>query len=164
MTSEKSTAKHSVRRRRSRASEHQSYIFRIEDSEAGYSFATDHNQWTAGPYWEHLELSIAGTIVVPEGLQGRRCTLSFLGDRRISRALDSPADSRIEPLCVGTLTIWGQTTSYLGSLPHDVIWHVLAALAGGNIRMLALHGERLYRGKAKIQTVHFGREIDPEEW
>jgi hypothetical protein len=164
MPSDQDTANSSLRKRCSKASEHQSYIFRIEDSEMAYSLANDQKGWTAGPYWEHVELSIAATILVPQALQGRQGTLDFLSDRRITRDLDSPIDSRTEPLCVGTLTIWGQRTSYLGSLPHDVIWHVFAASAGGQFRMLALSGERLYRGNAKIQTVHFGREIDPEEW
>jgi hypothetical protein len=30
--------------------------------------------------------------------------------------------------------------------------------------MLALHGETLYMGKAKILNVHFEREVDPNEW
>jgi len=30
--------------------------------------------------------------------------------------------------------------------------------------MIALHGETLYKGNAKILTLHFEREIDMEEW
>ena len=109
-------------------------------------------------------MSVRGTIVSPENVQGRQGTLTFLADRRITRDLDNPIESRSQPIAVGTLTIWGGTTSYLGSLPHDALWHLLALLTHGEIQMLALHGETLYRGSAKILNVHFEREIDPKDW
>jgi len=65
---------------------------------------------------------------------------------------------------VGSLTVWGENTSYLGSLPHDAFWHLAALLLRNHIQMIALHGETLYKGNAKILTLHFEREIDMEEW
>jgi hypothetical protein len=152
------------RKRGPRRPEHQSYIFRVDKPEASYSLAVDRKGRTEGPYWEHLELSVRGTIAAPEKLQGRQGTLTFLGDRRITRDLDNPIESRSQPIAAGTLTIWGDTTSYLGSLPHDAFWHLLALLTRGEIQMLALRGEALYRGSAKILTVHFEREVDPKDW
>jgi hypothetical protein len=163
-------AKHSMartkcgRKRGSRRLEFQSYIFRVETSEVSYSLSIDRKGVTEGPYWEHLEMSVRGTIVSPENMQGRQGTLTFLADRRITRDLDNPIESRSQPIAVGTLTIWGGTTSYLGSLPHDALWHLLGLLTRGEIQMLALHGETLYRGSAKILNVHFEREIDPKDW
>jgi hypothetical protein len=151
-------------KRGSRKVEYQSYIFRVENTEVSYGLSIDNKGVTEGPYWEHVELSIRGTIVTPENLRGRQGTLNFLADRRITRDLDNPIESRSQPLALGTLTIWSGTTSYLGSLPHDVLWHLLALLTRSEIQMLVLHGERLYRGSAKILNVHFEREIDPNEW
>jgi hypothetical protein len=151
-------------RKRERRREYQSYIFRVDNPEASYSLAIDRKGWSEGPYREHLELSIRGTIVAPEKVQGRQGILTFLGDRRVTRDLDNPIESRSQPIAVGGLTIWGETTSYLGSLPHDTIWHLHALLTRGEIQMLALHGEALYRGNAKILTVHFEREIEPRDW
>lgn len=73
-------------------------------------------------YSEHLELSVDGTIIAPEKLQGRRGPLTFLGDRRMTRDLENPIEPRTQPLCVGSLTIWGETTGYLGSFAerHDL--------------------------------------------
>lgn len=147
-------------KRRSRTADYQSYIFRIENSDVSYSLRLDRSRWAEGPYSEHLELSVDGTIVAPEKLQGRRGVLTFLGDRRMTRDLESPIESRTQPLCVGTLTIWGETTGYLGSLPNDIVWHLVGSLSRDEIRMLALHGETLYRGQAKLLTVHFECEIN----
>jgi hypothetical protein len=63
-----------------RKPEYQSYIFRVDNPEVSYSLALDRNGWAEGPYREHLELSVRGTMVVPEKLQGRQGTLTFLGD------------------------------------------------------------------------------------
>ena len=144
--------------------EYQSYIFRVENTEASYSFSLDRNGMTGGPYWEHLELVILGTIVSPETVQGRHATLTFLADRRITGDLDNPIESRSQPTGVGKLTIWGGTTSYLGALPHDALWHIHALLTRGEVRMIVLHGETLYRGSAQILNVHFERKIDPNDW
>jgi hypothetical protein len=152
------------RKRGSRKVEYQSYLFRVENPEVSYALSIDRNGVTEGPYWEHVELSVRGTIVSPENLQGREGTLQFLADRRITRDLDNPIESRSQPIAVGTLTIWGGRTNYLGSLPHDALWHLHALLTRGEIRMLALHGEALYRGRAKVLNVHFERELDPTEW
>lgn len=154
----------SGRKHGTRKPEYQSYIFRVDNPKVSYSLAIDRNGWAEGPYREHLELSVRGTMVVPEKLQGRQGVLRFLGDRRITNELDRPIESRLQPIAVGSLTVWGERTSYLGSLPYDALWHLAALLTGSDIQMLALHGETLHRGNAKILTVHFEREIDPAEW
>lgn len=153
-----------VRKRGSRKPEYQSYIFRVENPEVNYGLSIDRKGWTEGPYWEHVEILARGTIISPVNVQGRQGDLTFLGDRRLTRDLDNPIESRSQPLAVGTLTIRGGTTSFLGSLPQDVLWHLLALLSSGEIKMIVLHGEALYRGSAKILDVHFEREVDPEEW
>ena len=109
-------------------------------------------------------MSVRGTIVSPENVQGRQGTLTFLADRRMTRDLDNPIESRSQPMAMGTQTIRGGTTGHLGSLPHDALWNLLALLTRGEIQMLTLHGETLYRGRAKILNVHFEREIDPKDW
>lgn len=151
-------------KRGSRKVEYQSYLFTVENPEVSYALSIDSNGVTEGPYWEHVDLSVRGKIVLPLNLQGREGTLQFLADRRITRDLDNPIESRGQPIAVGALTIWGGTTSYLGSLPHDALWHLHALLTRGEIRMVALHGAALYRGHAKILNVHFDREMDPKDW
>jgi hypothetical protein len=167
---EDSEAKHSMpgtksgRKRESTRREYESFIFRVENPRVSYGLYLDRNGRSQGPYWEHLELSLRGTIVVPDRVQGREGSLTFLGNRRLARDLDNPSDSRSQPVAVGELTIWGETTSYLGSLPQDELWHIFSTLNRGEFQMVVLHGEKLYRGKAKILDVHFEREIDLAEW
>ena len=89
------------RKRGSRKLEYQSYIFRVENPVVSYGLSIDSKGWTEGPYWEHLEGSVRGTIVAPENVQGRQGTLTFLADRRITRDLENPIESRSQPIAMG---------------------------------------------------------------
>jgi len=152
------------RRRRPREPEYQSYIFRIEDWEPSYMFALNRSRHFEGPYWEHLDLSLEGVFLSPDKAKDRRASLKLLADRRETRAVTDPESCDWKPLCVGTLTIRGDRTDYLGSLPYDAMWGLIGLLSCGAIRMLDFHGQALYRGEAKIETMHFARDIDPEDW
>ena len=144
--------------------EYQSYIFRIEEWEPSYSFALNDGRHFEGSYREHLDLSLKGAFLSPAKAKDRGAMLTLLADRRETLSVTDPASCDRKPLCVGTLTIRGDRTDYLGSLPYDAMWGLISLLSCGAIRMLNLHGRALYRGEAKIRSMHFARDIDPEDW
>jgi hypothetical protein len=150
--------------RQSSSTEYQSFTLLIDGWEPSYSFGLNHSRYFEGPYWEHLELLLKGVFLSPAKVKNRCAVLTLLADRREMRAVADPASSRLEPVCVGTLTIRGGRTDFLGSVPYDAMWGLVSILSCGAIRMLNLHGRALYRGKAKIETIHFARDIDPENW
>ena len=152
------------RPRRSSEQAYQSFIFHIEGWEPSYSFGLNRSRYFEGPYSEHLDIALKGVFLSPENAKDRRATLRVLASRPETHAVDDPANCDWEPLCVGTLTIRGDRTDYLGSLPYDAMWGLIGLLSKGAIRMLDLHGRALYRGKAEIETMHFARDIDPEDW
>jgi hypothetical protein len=147
---------------KSKKTQYQSYLFTIDNAKISYSFALDREG--EGPYREHLELTLLGTMVLPEHFRGRQGTLTLLGNRRTTDVLENPIQSRLQPIAIGKLTIWGKTTGYLGSLPADALWRCHTRIVRGDIKMLELHGEVLYRGSAKILSMHFEWEIDPQNW
>jgi len=152
------------RRRRRQEPEYQSYIFKIEDWEPSYMFGLNRSRHFGGIYCEYLDLSLKGVFLSPARAKDRRASLTLLADRRETRAVTDPGSCNWEPTCVGTLTIRGARTDYLASLPYDAMWGLIGLLSCGTIRMLDLHGRALYRGKAKIETMHFARDMDPEDW
>ena len=127
-------------------------------------FGLNRSRYFEGPYSEYLDIALKGVFLSPEKAKDRRATLRVLADRRETHAVTDPASCDWEPLCVGTLTIRGDRTDYLGSLPYDAMWGLIGLLSQGAIRMLDLHGRALYRGKAEIETMHFAHDIDPEDW
>ncbi len=99
------------RRRRRKVPEYQSYIFRIENWEPGYSLATNHDdRLFEGLYREHLDLAPTGTFLSPEKAKDRRARLTLHADRRAGRLLDDPTGTDWKPLSVGALTIRGDRT------------------------------------------------------
>lgn len=153
------------RRRRSRAPviDYRTYIFRIASWEPSYSFALNEGRFGHGPYWEHVELVLSGECLAPFKVAGRIGKLTFLGNREEARALEQPPDSDWKPLCVGTFTVRGDRTEYLGSLPLDALWGLVAVLPSGALQYVDMYGERLRYGSARIRSISFCREIDPDD-
>jgi len=143
---------------------YQSYVFEINDWEPTYSFGLDRAYHRKGPYIEYLELSLSSTLIAPTKLKGRGATILLLASRRDVQRLERPDSDNQEPIGVGELTIRGDRMEYLGGLPYDAVWGMAAALAAGRIQMCVLRGIALKRGKAKIESAHFEREVDLEEW
>ena len=117
--------------RRSAPAQHQTYIFQIDDWTPSYSFAVNHTSWRDGPYWENITLTFTGRIVSPPKFKDRMGQLIFLGNRKEARTVDEPPSSDWKPNCVGSLTIRGRRTEYLGSIPHDSLWGVAGMLTRG---------------------------------
>lgn len=101
-------------RRRPGEPEYQSYILRIEDWEPSYSVGLNHSRHFERPCWEHLDLSLKGVFLSPAKVKDRRATLTLLADRCETLAVTDPASCERKPLCVGTLTVRGDRTEYLG--------------------------------------------------
>jgi len=64
---------------------------------------------------------------------------------------------------VGSLTIRGDRTEYLGSLPFDALWGLVGALSSGTLKFVDMYGERLRHGGAKIRSINFCRELDLDD-
>lgn len=151
-------------RQRRKAQEYESYIFRIDDWKPGYSFGLNNSRLFDGPYWEHLEVTLTGVFLSPDKAKDRQASLTLLANRREMATVNEPEKSNLKPLGVGSLTVRGKRTDFLGSIPHDSMWGMVQLLSCGAVRMLNLYGHALHRGEATITNLHFEREIDPEDW
>lgn len=155
------------RKRRSRpkawVNPFRSYIFRIASWEPAYHLAVNDGRLHPGPYWEHAAIELTGECLAPAKVAGRTGRLTFMGRREQSRELEQPPDSDWKPLGVGTLTIRGERTEFLGSIPFDALWGLIAVLPTGTLRFVDLYGERQRYGGAKIRSIRFCRELDPDD-
>lgn len=144
--------------------EWQSYYGDIVDWEVGYSLMVGRFRRPLQPYHEHLTLNVSLRLLYPPKLGGEIIGMQILGKRDEDRELDTEQHDEFLPLVVGTLTVRGQERSYLGSLPYTAIMGLLPALESRRIRMMTLHGKKLYRGEAQITSMGLVREVDPDEW
>lgn len=156
-----------VRKRKSRKKRKVeiTYAINIAISEVSYSFAVSpENYFVPGPYWEHLSLKLSGTIVDPETFNGRALSINILGSRTEEQAFEKASESRVEPICVGTLTLRGQQSEFLGSVPFSVLPLLYTLIKDGETRFLILGGPPLFRGTSEIRTMHFENNYKPEDW
>lgn len=150
---------------RAKARDYWSYIFEIEDWEPSYMFSINHDsRFGRGPYWEHLGLELTGTFVHPEKAMGRKTTFTVRGDRELEESFGRSERVEHQPRGVAFVTMRGDYTEVLASMPQDSLRCVAAMLACDRFRYLLLHGEALYRSKATITSLSFKRTVDLDEY
>ncbi len=100
--------------------EYRSFTFRILDWKPSYSFSTQLSRFGPGPYWEHTSLILTGSCVSPRKFDGREGPLTILGQRDYVGPLMTHDDDGRGRLGVGGLTLRGEKTDFLGSMPSGL--------------------------------------------
>lgn len=146
--------------------EEETYGIEILEWELDYSFSIDVGQRVTGwPYWEHTSLKAHGKVIHPEKIKERNIDIIILGDRWKSLVLTKPEDyPGFEPKAVGSLTIRGKGSEYLGSVPYDGLNNILLLLQSRKINYLILTGKPLYRGRADIRSTRFSKDFTEDDW
>jgi len=145
--------------------EYGSYIVEVAGWETSYSFTVNRNErFFAGSYREHLHLEIKGVLRHPSKFDGKDLKVTLLGDRSLTAQLAAEEYVTPQPVSVGHLTVRGQQRDYLGSIPFDAVPVVSSLLQAKQVRFISMSGKALFRGSAAINSLHFMRDFDPEEW
>lgn len=157
--------KSSKKGRRSRFKEEVTYAIEMRDYDFSYSFSVNwlrDRDTIEGPYWEHTDLEIKGKMIYPDRLTDREIKVTIMGNRSETRVLNKPEDyHNFEPKAVGTLTIRGKQSEFLGWLPFDAFQTICSMTA--RIKYLMLTGQSLYRGSADIRSMRFQEHFGPED-
>ena len=66
-------------------------------------------------------------------------------------------------LCVGSITLRKDYRFYLGSMPHDMVSHVVDMIEYGRYKYINLHGYKTRYGTAEIFNVHFDNRFEDYE-
>ena len=151
-----------TRRKRRVAEEWGSFLFEIDKVRPHYSFG-DGSRLDRTAFSEHFQPEVDATCVAPEKYRGRLTSFTLIGDRLDERDLwlQSYALEKHEA-GVGTLTFRGEQSQYLGSLPFDALWNVVATMLAGRFRFIYLHGAAIKNGAARIKSISFYEEFDLE--
>jgi hypothetical protein len=145
-----------------RVEAHESYLFRIETLQSHYSFGSGAGlQRTA--HREHLHPEIEAVCLAPSKLAGRETRFTIIGDRQMEQDLWMQEPASNSESGIGTLTMRGSQSTYLGSLPYDAAWGIQPLIFNGDLRFIYLHGAAMSRGTARISWMAFYTEFDPNE-
>ena len=143
---------------------HVSYLFQIERMAPSYSFGTDEGRYATSGYAEYHHTEIDTVCLLPERLKGRAVSFTIMGDRRLDKQLAGELTLQNQPLGIGTLTVRGKQSNYLGSLPFDAALPIPAIILAGGYSFISLSGEALRHGSAQIRYMTFRTSFDPEDF
>lgn len=142
----------------------ESYLFEIEQINPHYSVHLGHPRFDAGAYGEHLHIEISAKCLAPAKFLARETKFVFIADRSMARELVESRLRQSMPINVGTLTMRGSQSDYLGSLPFDAALALPTIALAGGYRFILLGGSSMYRGSAQIMSSGFYRDIDSEDF
>jgi len=150
-------------RRRQPVDYPESYLFEIETTEPHYSISTTDPRRDAELYREYWHYGLIGTCRAPRKTSGRTTRLVFIADRGL---FDRPKslDRDWRPLGVGHLTMRGDRSDYLGSLPYDAVWGIASGVAAGVFKYVVLTGPRLKYGSCSVSGASFVASYDPDDF
>ncbi|HEX4737740.1 MAG TPA: hypothetical protein VH331_09270 [Allosphingosinicella sp.] len=140
----------------------ESYLFRIESLHSQYSFG-DGYKLLPTAYSEHLHPEIEATCLAPTGYKDRPTRFTLIGDRRLEQDLWMQKHAVPHELGVGTLTMRGSQSHYLGAVPYDAAWRIQPLILAGGLRFIYLHGAAMRHGSASIGSISFYQEFDRDE-
>lgn len=146
-----------------RIPEGESYLFEIVDIAPTYSFHVGNERFEPGAYGEHLHIELATKCLRPRKFEGRGTTFTFIGRRELIAETQAMPRAGVDPSGVGTLTLRGKQSDYLGSLPYDAANTLPLMVLAGGYKFIYLSGPPMFRGSARIGSSSFYRHFDPND-
>lgn len=143
----------------------ESFLFKIESISPDYNLGVGNPRFDRGAYSEHAHTEIITTCLAPKRFAGRVTTFTLLGERSISEELRKPDRTIQRPLGVGTLTMRGNRSEYLGSVPLDALLSLTQPVLAGGLKYISLAGLR-DRGTSAIRMnyIAFRRDVDLDDY
>ena len=143
----------------------ESFLFKIESISPDYSFGLGNPRFDRGAYSEHAHTEIVAACLAPKRFAGRATTFTLLGSRDIAEELRQPDRAFQQPRGVGTLTMRGNRSEYLGSLPLDALLSLTHPIIAGGLAYISLAGFREHGTSAiRVNYVAFRREVDLDDY
>jgi hypothetical protein len=136
----------------------QSYLFQIGRCEPSYGVGIARTNREQGRLAEYYQPQFVCDCLSPKKFKGQQIRATIIGDRDLNarevRGLTS----------IGSLTLRGKTCSYLGSLPMDMLSHVVTGVILGSYRYIYMSGTPLSRGHSDITSLHFDFDFEPGDF
>lgn len=142
----------------------ETFVFRIETIFPDYSFTIGHERFGDGDYAEHSQTKINATCLIPHRFEGRATTLTLLGSRQIIDKISKRSPVSGYTPNIGSLTMRGQRSEYLGSIPFDAALALPAITLLGGFKFISLSGISTRGGKIQINYMSFFTEFDSDDY
>lgn len=142
----------------------ESFLFEIKMVAPDYSFGSAHPPYNRGYLAEYAHTEIDAVCLIPRKFAGRATRFILLGDRAVSCELNDPREQERPWNGVGTLTMRGSRSKYLGTVPFDALLALSPVIAAGTLRFIYMSGAPLRHGSAHIDYFALKRNADPDDY
>lgn len=138
------------------------YLVAIENWDWCFSFGVDNTWRSDRPYSDYRHLKVEGSVLRPYQVKDKAtdARLAFLP----SPDLNEPYRSDLEPLSVGSLSVYDGVLHGLLSMPADALTPVLQLLATNHMKYVILDGPPLRYRKAAIRHFSIHMTIDEDDY
>lgn len=138
-------------------------MLEIERLDVDYSLsANGDSRFSRNDLVEHQHFTIRSRLLSPKRFEGREVAVTLIGKRE-QDILPSRLEIDVRLEAVGSLTLRGIRSTYLGTVPSTALWGLVQALSFGIARYITLSGLPLHRGAARISTFSLQSTYDPDD-
>lgn len=132
------------------------YTIAIDTWDWSFSFGVNKISSFSDPYNDFRHLVITGTLKQPAMPKVTSVSVTLMPDMRFNES----ARQNDKPQHVGSINARGSEFDALLSIPADVLPSIIAALHAGQIRFVAMEGEKLRYGEGLVTRFSLDRTAD----
>ncbi len=144
--------------------ESEDYLFEILDWEFDYMFSSAKGMRTNKSFWEHAGIRFSTKMLAPDKYRDEALEVEFAGSRIEEKSLICEEDNETPSLSVGHLIVRKNERRYYGSIPMSVLLSLPPSLESKRTKYITLHGEKLFRGSARITSIGIKQSFDPDDY
>ncbi|MGA2261232.1 MAG: hypothetical protein ABSH28_07345 [Acidobacteriota bacterium] len=140
------------------------FIVEVMDWELSYSIRLDEGKYGSAWFSDSLHLEIKGVIRLPDKYAEKEIDACFVGSRDMLPDKNRKSYRISNPICVGELRLQGEKRQFLGGIPIESLPTIASMLETKRIKYFDLHGLSPRWGHAKIKSVGFFRDYNPDDY
>jgi hypothetical protein len=141
-------------RRKAPTERYEHYVIAVAGWDLSWLFSVGSPKYEPGPYSEHSTLTFRGEIHRPTPFRYPKAVIELSGRAEVLE----PGPNR----CLGYLDARDDWVRAYIPVPADRL--AMLTAAAPRIRLINLGGDKLFRRKARIRSLHLDTEFNPEDW
>lgn len=144
-------------RRRQPADFFEQYVVAVAAWDLSWLFSVGDPKRDPDPYREYADLVFRGDVHRPTPFRHPRAEVTLSGRAELPEPFQAP-----HPKSIGHLEGRGDLLRAYVNVPVERF--ALLAATAARVRLVALGGDRLSRGRGLVRNLHVDTRFDPEEW
>lgn len=143
---------------------HETYVIKVDNIQAHYSFGLNPIKDSPEPYWEHSHPTLSGNILRPDLKDVEHATILLMADRIYDEVLSGRKSPAYEPRAVGHLETRDGELRGTISIPFSMIGMVMQSFDAQLYKYIVLRGYKLRYRRALVRSIDLTTTFDPDDY